>query len=226
VTSIDAWLEHRGVERLSLSPERRLASNSDELVVSLASGTLSTKVLGASVLRIVSAIVDNYPENLFWDLDLMVAELARVPSERELTERTDLVVSLMRGFGVHGEISFRYVHDFTYGYDWCKWVRREPEARRFERPFGLGFLSYLDRRRAELLGLIEADDATYGRLPSGERRNPFEFSREPRDELLLHRSLAESGDIPIEAWNATGYSRFNRDFVALRSERARALGLT
>jgi hypothetical protein len=63
-------------------------------------------------------------------------------------------------------------------------------------------------------------------LPVGAIRNPFGFSREPDDELALHRALAAAGAIPVEAWRIDAQPRWDLDFAARRLAQARALGLT
>jgi hypothetical protein len=131
----------------------------------------------------------------------------------------------MKLYGQQSAIRFRYVHDFMYGFDWARWVRRDPAARKGVEPFGIEFLRQTESRGRDILTLIEADDGWYPRLANGVVRNPFPFSREPEDELPLYRLLAERGCVPVGAWRLDAQPDASRDFDALREGAARSLGL-
>jgi hypothetical protein len=131
----------------------------------------------------------------------------------------------MRLYGQQSKIRFRYVHDFMYGFDWARWVRRDPASRVEADPFGLIFLNESESRGRGILDLIEADDTWYPRLEEGVARNPFPFSREPEDELVLYRDLSARGFIPVRAWRVDATPDCSRDFDAFREARAKALGL-
>jgi hypothetical protein len=122
-------------------------------------------------------------------------------------------------------LAFRYVHDFTYGFDWAKWVMHEPAERRGVGPFDPTFLAYLRSRGEELVTLIELDDEKYPKLPDGRSRNPFGFSREPAHEALLFTDLAARGLLPIRAWDVESEPVAERPFADLRFDRARQLGV-
>ena len=64
------------------------------------------------------------------------------------------VVAVCRGFGNKSELRFRYAHDFLYGYDWARWVVRQPERRAAIGPFDLAFFDYLEGRLRTLVELI------------------------------------------------------------------------
>jgi hypothetical protein len=132
----------------------------------------------------------------------------------------------MKLYGQQSPIRFRYVHDFMYGFDWARWVRRDPEAREGVEPFGLEFLRQTEGRGRDIGTLIEADDELYPRLEDGVSRNPFPFSREPQDELALYRLLAERGCVPVQAWCLDARPDAGRDFDVLREEAARSLSLS
>jgi hypothetical protein len=117
------------------------------------------------------------------------------------------------------------VHDFIYGFDWARWVRRDPGARLDTGPFSLRFLEQIETRGRDILTLIEADDAHYPKLSGPGARNPFSFSRDPDEELALYRRLAERGSIPVEAWRLDAQPDASRDFDRLREEAAESLGL-
>jgi hypothetical protein len=137
---------------------------------------------------------------------------------------TEQVIRLHRLFGQGTPIRFRYVHDFLYGFDWARWVARDPQKRSSVGPYDDVFLDYLEGRGHELLALIERDDAKYPTLRDAAPRNPFPFSREPEAEAEIHRSLARLGLIPVPAWSSEGKSTWDRPYVALREEEARRLG--
>ena len=128
-------------------------------------------------------------------------------------------------YGMRSPVRFQYVHDFTYGYDWAKWVRRSPRDRSHVGPFELDFLRYSRRRGHELLALIARDDAEYPSLPDDRPRNVFRFSRDPDEEILLLRDLASRDLLPVEAYRTDASPRWDRPFAELRDERALALGL-
>lgn len=212
----------RGVSQASLCPGRGAARDVDAIVRDLPDGVRDA--VAPMLGRLRSALLHDFPENVFLDLDMLGGALARAVATGHAAESERLVTELSRDFG-SAPIRFRYAHDFLYGFDWCRWVAREPEARTSIGPFDPEFLRYLRGRAAELRALIAQDDAKYGRIPDGAFRNPFAFSREPEDEARLHRALAARGLVPIEAWRIDGTAVWDRSFAELREEVARELGL-
>jgi hypothetical protein len=138
---------------------------------------------------------------------------------------TALLVDVQALYGVHSAIRFRYVHDFIYGYDWARWVAREPQARAAIGPYDPIFVQRMRDRSAELLALIHANDDTYPPLAPNAARNPFGFSREPAAESALLFKLASADLIPVEAWRADSVPNWNRPYGELRERQARELGL-
>ncbi|SET48922.1 ferrochelatase [Stigmatella erecta] len=177
------------------------------------------------LIDVVRAIREDFPDNIFWDLDYLASCLWRAGGPRETEHLAGRVVRLCRGFGNKSELRFRYAHDFLFGYDWARWVLREPAGRVDTGPFDLGFLDYLDARRQELVELISRSDAKYGPLQGQEFRNPFIFCREPADEARLHQVLAREDLIPVKAWRFDGERRWHLPFTELRAEAALRLGL-
>lgn len=177
----------------------------------------------AIVLR---SLLEHFPNNLFWDLDFLLAALLAA-SERpdDLRERAAAVARLQELFGCRSAIAFRYLHDFTYGFDWARWAARKPAERAGSGPFSSTFLSHVERRGEEIAAAIAAGDPRFPRLPEGEFRNPFPFSRAPGHEARLLTDLAGRDLIPVYAWCTTARPRFDLPFAELREERARALGL-
>ncbi len=176
------------------------------------------------------AQVQAFPENILWDMDLLVGAAGRSALEADdprgaIDELFDELVELHHLFGGKGPIRFRYIHDFQYGFDWAKWVAKAPVERREYGPFSLPFLRALRERGHELVRLIGMNDRTYPPLGEGQTRNPFAFSREPDAELRLYRDLASRGWIPVETWSVHGRVRWDLPFQDLRAARAAELGL-
>lgn len=187
----------------TLSPDRKEASSLESIGAELfCAGTdpERAEATAHALSRSLKALHFHFPETIFWDVDFLAASLFQLPDINSITDAADLIVSLQEQYGRHSVISFRYVHDFIYGYDWAKWIKKDPANRADVRPFDLVFLRYLCRRGKELVALIKADDEKYPKLPDGRPRNPFGFSREPEAEEELHRRLATLNLIPLPAW--------------------------
>ncbi|GAB4197422.1 MAG: hypothetical protein OHK0013_05590 [Sandaracinaceae bacterium] len=175
------------------------------------------------------AIVREFPENIFADLDHVGAVLRDVVAREghvALERRIDPLVRIHRLYGRASSIRFRYVHDFLYGFDWARWVRRDPETRRGVGPFDAVFLAHVEARAAELAARIEAGDPEYPPLPASAFRNPFPFDRDPEAEGRLFPSLVARKLIPVEAWREQPELGWEHPFTELRVEHAASLGLT
>ena len=225
LAALDARID-RGV-RLTLNPNADRPTSLRALAETLAPGPLRTP-FAMALERVGRAQLDAFPGNLFWDMDALAASLVRQARRsprpaRRLAELAGHVARLQNLFGSETAIRFRYVHDFVYGYDWAKWVKRDRENRADVGPFDATFLAYSERRAGELMQLIAQDDDKYGRLPDGKARNPFGFSREPKDEIRLFRDLAERDLLPIRAWELDPPLDWEPPYLALREERAEAL---
>lgn len=233
-TAVDAHLDAE-VTRRSLSPERETATPLADLVRAHAVALPDTVVRAfeRGLCTLALAQLEHFPGNLFWDLDFIAHEAAtqaRTAADgvAHLDELFALMAELQRAYGRTTAIRFRYVHDFSYGFDWAKWVRREPAQDGSVGPFELEFLRYMERRAGELLALIEQDDQTYPQLRNEAPRNPFPFSREPEAEIRLHRVLAAAGDLPVPGWRARKPGEtlvWDRDYAKRRIECAAELGL-
>jgi hypothetical protein len=194
--------------------------------------------LGNGLCELALAQLDAFPGNLFWDLDLIavaIIEQARplptMAAIQHVVQQFARMAELQRLYGRSTPINFAYVHDFVYGYDWAKWVAREPDVQAdVPEPFAPRFLAHMRVRAHELLELIAADDAKYPALVDDHTRNPFPFSREPADEISLHRELARRDLIPVPTWDVDALSldwatRWSVPFQALRIDVARELGV-
>lgn len=219
---------------LTLAPDREsataLATLGEQLLLESDPDPLAN-AFGRGLGALAIAQLDAFPGNLFWDLDFVAARV--LAQGREAPEDgaglVDTLFALMAElqhlYGRHTTINFSYVHDFTYGYDWSKWVLREDSQGGRTGPFDLGFLEYMKRRAHELMQLIATNDRKYPTLPDGEARNPFPFSREPDAERRLLPELARRGLIPVETWRTDAEPDCGRDFYALRVDVARELGI-
>ncbi|WP_223758424.1 ferrochelatase [Myxococcus sp. RHSTA-1-4] len=215
--------------RASLAPDRARAPTPRELAERVTAGGGDEARLRAfthGLDAIIRALAESFPDNIFWDLDYPARCLWDAGGPREMESFTRRVMALCHGFGARSELRFRYAHDFFFGYDWARWVTREPARRSAIRPFDAPFLDYLEVRREELLALIASNDAKYSRLQGAEFRNPFGFSREPEEEARLHQALAREDLIPVKAWRLDGEPRWNLPFADLRTQTARRLGLS
>lgn len=204
----------------SLDPTRATRTPLDRLA------TCETLALG--LRRIEAAIERHFPENLFADLDLVAAVLDAVrlrEGDAAALARADHVVAVHAVFGQETPLRFRYAHDFLYGFDWARWVARDPAARSGVGPYDEAFLAYSMDRAAELCALVAKNDLKYGPLDASAHRNPFPFRRDPAAERTLHRALAADDAIPVRAWDPSRPPVWNRPFTALREAKARALGL-
>lgn len=228
LAAVDAALDARAPRR-SLAPDRARARTLSELAARVAPRCASAALaarLADGLATVAETFADDFPENVFWDLDRLAATLATAPDAAALDAQLDRLAALSRAFGRRSTIRFRYLHDFLYGFDWCRWVAKAPEARQAIGPFDPELLGYLTVRARELEALIAADDAKYGRLADAASwRNPFAFSREPDDEARLHLTLAARDLVPVRAWTFDDDGRWRRPYAALRAAVADELGV-
>ncbi len=229
LAEIDARIDATESGPLTLDPARDRATPLERLVEDLCEPE-ELPHLTRAASSAAEAQLRCFPENLFWDFDFYVASIHREARAAEeygahLLALTEVTVGLMALYGQHSTIRFQYVHDFIYGFDWARWVRRSPGTRRGVSPFALDFLRQIDSRGRDILALIEEDDERYPQLRNASPRNPFPFSREPSDELRLYRTLAEEDSIPVQAWSVDARCDASRDFDSLRDDAAARLGL-
>jgi hypothetical protein len=219
----------------SLAPDRTHARPLAELGRALVEPDADEAAVDAfaeGLAAIALAMHDAFPHNIFGDLDHLAACLWRGAAAAPegaaafLRRQCACVTELQHLFGRSTSIRFRYVHDFLYGFDWAKWVAREPGARARVGPFSPTFLAAMRTRGHELLVVIaEGRHRRYPPLPDARPRNAFGFSREPADEVTLHRQLACEGLLPVEAWRLDAQPRWDRPFQDLRRDHAARLGL-
>jgi len=229
LTEIDSSIDATPRGALTLDGRRDRATPLAELVDMLADAE-QRPYLGRAACAVGEAQLEAFPENLLWDFDYYLASVHREAVRSgdysdHLARATEVTVGLMHLYGQSSSIRFQYVHDFIYGFDWARWVRREPEARSRTLPFSLEFLRQSDTRGRAILCLIEKDDDVYPKLSGSGSRNPFPFVRTPDEELTLYRGLANRGHIPVEAWRIDAKPDYSRDFDAIREGAAEHLGL-
>ncbi|MEM6790206.1 MAG: ferrochelatase [Myxococcota bacterium] len=232
----DDALDARGLVRDTLAPDgRRAATPLRALVVRARLATAwsgaALQAFGEGLIALADAIAEHFPENIYWDLDFAAGNLCRravaTPDPAVfLAAQTATLVGLQRTYGRHSTIRFRYVHDFIYGFDWAKWVAKDPATRRSVAPFDPEYLAFSAQRGRELLQLIADDDRKYHQLEGAHHRNPFGFHRDPGSERRLLRQLARTDGLPVEAWHWDGGATWSRPFAEQRRATATALGIS
>lgn len=224
---LDEILAQQSANLLSLNPHKTLTTSFTELGSLICETTTDIQLINAiqkTLECIVYAQMQNFPENIFWDFDFMVSSmlkqalLAGNGAVEFLASFGEKMVLLTQMFGINTDIHFRYVHDFIYGFEWARWVQKDPQNRANIAPFDLIFLDYLLLKGKELLQRISLNEVTYYKLSDTGYRNPFTFSREPEDERLLLTYLAKEQLIPVAAWNWNAQPVWNRPFQQMREE--------
>lgn len=231
--SLDARLRVEVGELRSLAPSRSCPASLCELadaVLPADAPASHVEAFGRCLYGAASAQLRHFPRTLFWDFDYFASSLwddaGNSDDPESYLRRAQALLERLYGlFGEPGPIRFRYAHDFMYGFDWAKWVKRRRRERAGIGPFHRAFLEYVVERGEQLLALIEADDATYPRLREARFRNPFRFARSPEQELALYRDLAARDLLPIKGWQRDECARWDRPYEQLRMSRARALGI-
>ncbi|MEH2061870.1 MAG: hypothetical protein V7K50_06270 [Nostoc sp.] len=231
---IDEILNQQSVNLLSLSPQKTLITSFAELGNLIGEQNTDVQVI-TSIQQTLESIVrtqlQNFPENIFWDFDFFVSSMLRqaliadegaVPFLKVFGEK---MVCLTKMFGNKTEMRFRYVHDFMYGFDWARWVQKEPQNRAHIEPFSLVFFDYLLAKGKELLQRINHGQVISYKLCETGYRNPFTFSREPEDEYRLLTYLAEEQLIPVAAWNWNASPVWNKPFQEMRQQLALKLDI-
>ncbi len=223
---LDQILIQQSIQPLSLNPEKNLATSLAKLGILVSSITDDKYLINQlrnTLEQIVYSLLQNFPENIFWDFDFMVfsmfkqALLANSP-ENFLEYFGNKIVSLIELFGAKSIIKFRYIHDFMYGFDWAKWVQKDPLNRAHIQPFDLIFLDYLLLKGRQIIQQISLNQLPHYKLSETGYRNPFSFSREIDDEYLLLTSLAKKELIPVPAWHPHIQPIWNKAFQYEREE--------
>ncbi|MEH2070468.1 MAG: hypothetical protein V7K47_20295 [Nostoc sp.] len=231
---IDKILAQHCIKLLSLNPKKKIITSFTELGNLITEQNIDIKIittLQETLECIVCTQLQNFPENIFWDFDFMVSSMLRqalVADEGAvdfLKIFGEKMFYLMEMFGINTEIRFRYVHDFLYGFDWARWVQKDPKNRAKVEPFSLVFFDYLLNKGKELIQRISYGQITCYKLCDTGYRNPFSFSREPEDEYRLLTYLAQQELIPVAAWNWNASPVWNKPFQEMRQQIALKLDI-
>jgi len=231
---IDRILAQHSVNLLSLNPEKKIITSFAELGNFIAEENTDIQIittLQETLKCIVDSQLQNFPGNIFWDFDFLVSSMLRQALVAEegavsfLNTFCEKMVSLTEMFGINTEIRFRYVHDFLYGFEWARWVQKDPEARANIEPFSLVFFDYLLTKGKELIQRISHGQITCYKLCDTGYRNPFSFSREPEDEYRLLTYLAQEELIPVAVWNWNAKPVWNKPFQEMRQQIALKLDI-
>lgn len=232
--AIDELLLKSTIQRLSVKRTLGMPTSFEQIGSYLETHYPENRVLlnsfGLEMFQYIKNQLFYFPENIFWDYNYFSTSIfqevlkSSTPSET-LEDYFFKLNRLLKIFGKDSMISFRYMHDFLYGFDWAKWVRKEPENRKHIAPFEMRFLDYIALRGKELETLIEKNDRKYHKILEGVYRNPFAFSRNIKDETRLLQSLATDGFIPIEGWDYRCTPNWQLPFNDLRKERAKTLAI-
>ncbi|MBF2064119.1 MAG: hypothetical protein IGS39_06805 [Calothrix sp. C42_A2020_038] len=224
---LDQMILQQGITPLSLNPNKNLITSFRELgniVLERVNDSDLVECIFKTLEYILNAQLSNFPENIFWDYDFMIHEIIEqaISAKEEaitfLESFAKKLVELMEMFGCSNEIRFRYVHDFTYGFDWARWVKKDPVNRANIRPFNVIFLDYLLNKGKEILQKISVDDIRYRHISERSYRNPFRFPRDPKDEYRLLTYLAGYQLIPVATWNWNGGAVWDKPFDQLREQ--------
>jgi hypothetical protein len=212
---LDELLWAQPTRPLSLDPRREVPTSFEALGRFVAASVDDEAVLTAfdqALAEIVRAVLHHFPNNIFWDFDYLVASLLNqaLASKNEIefiTAFHDDMILLLELFGRYSKIHFQYLHDFLYGFDWAKWVQKDPQTRQFTGPFSITYLGYTIDRGRQLLDLIAAGDRTYPRLPDGTYRNAFSFGRSRREGVSPYRRGRSARRPPGTTPSSTGVNR-------------------
>ncbi|MBE9008443.1 hypothetical protein IQ259_26190 [Fortiea sp. LEGE XX443] len=231
---LDEFLSQQLVNPLSLNPQKKLITSFADLGNLIAEETTNIQLISNlqnTLELILDAQLENFPKNIFWDCDFMVSSIVQQAvamgddAVAFLQTFANKMVTLSKLFGMKQEIRFCYVHDFMYGFEWARWVQKEPQTRAHLEPFSLIFLDYLLAKGQELIYRIHLDQVTHYKLCDTGFRNPFPFSREPEDEYRLFTYLASEGLIPIAAWKWNTQPVWNQPFQEIRQQLALQLNI-
>lgn len=235
IRALDTMMHHHcGGDVLSLNPQKYICTSFEEQFEYFQKiQTVQLHLFIDSITILVKEELFHFPNNIFWDKDYILVylleQICQFPInklETFLSEYVYTYVSLLELFGKCSSIRFQYLHDFSYGFDWAKWVRNDSVHRKEILPFSLPFLQRMFQRGKELEQLIQNNDSMYPQLNDEKFRNPFQFHRSIECESRLLRQLAEKNHIPIVAWETHGSIDWKKNYSELREIEAKNSGLS
>ncbi|MFK7873810.1 MAG: hypothetical protein AB8C84_11710 [Oligoflexales bacterium] len=220
----DAALKLKWPEPRSLCPNRDCAHTLEDIGERLQT-SLSHEQQNAvmqSLTSIAMTQLECFPKNIFWDFDGFVSVLLKKTdflSQRACVEHFQ---KLYKAFS-RGQTRFQYAHDLIYGFDWARWVQKDPENHVDFGPFDECFLNRMSQRHDELVEEVEKRSSSrypyVAGLDHGQGyRNPFEFSRNFEDEKDLMERLALIDYIPVPFWDMNFKAVWDKDFEEKRKE--------
>ena len=156
--------------------------------------------LESIIIDLFSSQNENFPTNIFWDMDGLISFFLHLNDSKKQKNLCKILLKLYDRYGNKKSINFAYIHDFIYGFDWYRWVKKDFFVRKNIGPYDFVFLDYLNKRSLELFELIKINDHKYSTLCPHVKRNPFSFRRTVEEEIKIHLKLACKGAIPWKAW--------------------------
>ena len=114
LTEMDARFHTTVPLPLSLSPARTRATSLHAIGEALLTDDLDPSLMQAfadGLCLMVVTKVDQFPENIFWDVDYLAACLLRLGDAHAIRDVTAPIVTLHEGVGRSAAINFRYGHD-------------------------------------------------------------------------------------------------------------------
>ena len=115
LTEMDARFQTTVPIPLSMHPARTRATSLHDIGEALLTDDLDPSLMQAfadGLCLMVVTKVDQFPDNIFWDVDYLAACLLRLGEAHAIRDVTAHIVTLHEGFGRSSVINFRYVHDF------------------------------------------------------------------------------------------------------------------
>ena len=166
--------------------------------------------------------LDCFPKNIFWDLDGFVKVFWSLKSTSEIKGCIEQLERLYRAFS-EGQTRFQYAHDLIFGFDWARWVQKDPVTRASIGPFEATFLDRMEHRHQQLVEEVKGRDSEkypyMKELETNEGfRNPFGFSREYEDEIAVMTELAAQNFIPVPFWNIDFQAEWDKPYERVRKQ--------
>ena len=170
--------------------------------------------------QIIRSQFVHYPQNIFWDFDYLLFYIWSQKNKDVLFAIANKILNVQLYYSSNSSINFAYIHDFIYGYDWDRWVRKDIKNRHLVGLYDLKFLSYLEKRGLQIIGSI-GNDKRYPVLVKNENRNVYNFNRHSAAEIKTLTSLAKEENIPIQSWLIDGGEwDYSKNYMLLREKKA------
>jgi hypothetical protein len=210
----------------SLNPELDEPRTLCEIFCILYSGKESD-IIWDEFLSVTEQIIRSqfvyYPQNIFWDFDYLLFYIWSQKNKDVLFAMAKKILNVQLYYSSINSINFAYIHDFIYGYDWDRWVRKDIKNRYLVGLYDLKFLSYLEKRGLQIIDSIGSDER-YPVLVKNQNRNVYNFHRHGAAEIKTLTSLAKEENIPIQGWRTDGGEwDCAKNYMLLREKKANEL---